>query len=120
MIRNPNLTHWDGPSRPACYDAPCRDCDGTGIHEDGERIDVDDYRDMLCDRCDGSGVDPGPEPDWATRRRLRIAKGRPLVKGSDPLTILKEVRRDRYRDYPFGMMTYGRVRAEAVSPVMLP
>lgn len=121
MRRNPNLVGWDGPSRPACYDNPCRDCiDTPGICEDGEQIDVDDFRDTLCERCEGSGVDPGPEPDWATRRRLRALKGRTAIKGSDPLTVLRQVRRERYADFPASMVRYGRVRAEAGSPVPLP
>jgi len=56
--RNPNFRNWDGPTFREGRDVPCQSCDATGVCEDGEQIDVDDFRDCLCDHCKGTGIEP--------------------------------------------------------------
>ena len=58
MTRNPNFANWDGPSFREGRDHPCHVCDASGVIEDGEQIDVDDFRDALCDNCAGTGCEP--------------------------------------------------------------
>jgi DnaJ-class molecular chaperone len=46
---------WQGPDQDA-YRNPCKGCDGSGVIEDGEQIDVDWFVPALCGDCDGTGV----------------------------------------------------------------
>ncbi len=79
---NPNFRDWDGPAFKEGRDVPCHVCEATGVCEDGEQLDVDDFRDCLCDHCEGTGIEP-----W------RQAGGRDTgaPKHHDPLThVAKE------------------------------
>jgi hypothetical protein len=38
-------------SRPDCYY-----CGGTGVDDEADRLDVDDYRSGPCDLCEGTGI----------------------------------------------------------------
>lgn len=57
MKRNPNFANWDGPAFRE-GDVPCHQCEASGVIEDGEQLDVDDFRDCLCGHCDGTGIEP--------------------------------------------------------------
>ena len=96
--RSPSLAGWDGPN--SRIEVPCHECDGSGIIEDGEQIDVDDFRDCLCGNCEGTGQEPwraagdrdtsNPSRDgliyprrghWSTtQKRIRSLQGRPLAR----------------------------------------
>lgn len=45
---------WRGPDQDA-YLNPCKGCDGTGVMEDGEQVDVDYFIPGICPECDGDG-----------------------------------------------------------------
>jgi len=49
---------WEGPVYRAGRDVPCQVCDTTGVIEEGEQVDVDDFIDCLCGHCDGTGIEP--------------------------------------------------------------
>jgi hypothetical protein len=49
---------WEGPDYREGRDVPCQVCDASGVIEDGEQVDVDDFIDCLCGHCDGSGKEP--------------------------------------------------------------
>lgn len=53
-----NLKGWEGPSVLSVTDEVCSSCGGLGYHEDGEQVDVDDFIPALCNRCDGTGIEP--------------------------------------------------------------
>lgn len=49
---------WEGPTFRDGRDVPCQVCEATGVIEDGEQVDVDDFIDCLCGHCDGTGIEP--------------------------------------------------------------
>lgn len=105
--RSPSFASWDGPSYREGRDPPCEHCDATGLIEDGERIDVDDYRDCVCSECNGTGIG---EPRHAGDRYTGYPRG------MDPLTYLAGLRRARHT-CPAAGFRYGYTRQRAVSPL---
>lgn len=59
--RNHHFAGWDGPSYREGRHVPCHACDASGVHEDGDQLDVDDFQDCLCENCDGTGIEPWRE-----------------------------------------------------------
>lgn len=55
---NYNFRNWGGPIFVEGRDVPCQACEATGICEEGEQLDVDDFQDCLCDHCEGAGIEP--------------------------------------------------------------
>lgn len=77
---SPSLRDWTGPARKGADTHDCHACDGTGVLEDGEQLDVDDFRDCRCDHCDGTGLEPwraAGERDTSAPNFDPLAKGWP-------------------------------------------
>lgn len=79
---------YEGPDYREGRDVACHVCEATGVIEDGEQVDVDDFIDCLCGHCDGTGIEP-----WrpAGKRDTRYCAP------TDPLVDLARFRADAMR-----------------------
>lgn len=100
----------------------CHYCDGAGYLE--QRVDVDDYREVTCDYCEGTS-----EAKHTANTCTRWLGPMYWVGGhaqiGDPLELTARLRsaylrKRRAWDGPYAAQLYGEMRQRAVSPVCLP